>query len=39
MIVNPYTGDTSNTTRFTINTSFDIMTMRKEAFAVAKKVV
>lgn len=39
MIVNPYTGDSSNTTRFTINTSFDIITMRKEAFAVAKKKV
>lgn len=39
MIVNPYSGDNKNLTRFTLNTSFDIITMREEAFAVAKKAV
>lgn len=36
MIVNPYSGDTANVIRFTLNFGFGTQTLRSEAFVVAK---
>ena len=37
MIVDPYTGAKKNLVYFVLNTDFDMLTVRTEAFAVAKK--
>mgnify|MGYP000844240518 FL=1 len=37
MIVDPYTGAKKNLIYFVLNTDFDMLTVRTEAFAVAKK--
>lgn len=37
MVVDPITGATTDTVRFTVNTEFDITTLYKDAFAVLKK--
>lgn len=37
MIVDPYTGAKKNLIYFVLNTNFDMLTVRTEAFAVAKK--
>ena len=37
MIVDPYTGSKKNLIYFVLNTDFDMLTVRTEAFAVAKK--
>lgn len=36
MLVNPYSGDTANTVRFTLNFGFGTQTLRPEAFIVGK---
>lgn len=37
MIVDPYTGAKKNLVYFVLNTDFDMLTVRTEAFAIAKK--
>lgn len=36
LLFNPYSGDTANTVRFTLNFGFGTQTLRQEAFIVAK---
>ena len=37
MVIDPYTGAKSNTVNFVLNSDYDIVVARKEAFAVSKK--
>lgn len=39
LTVDPYTGANKNVTRFTLNTDYDMMSVRTEAFALLKKAV
>lgn len=39
IIVDPYTKATNNIVRFTLNTDFDMLTIRPEAFAVGKRTL
>ena len=37
LVIDPYTGAKSNVVNFVLNTDYDIVVARPEAFAIAKK--